>query len=242
MAEGYASGTAEPSTQEWDWGKCSVRGRFGRITFGGPKIVFLICDVQKGQRGDIFNASQGIEVSNMMVKAADVLGVPVVITEQYPEALGHTVGDIDTSKVKVIEKTQFSMVTPEVREYIKNVTGLPFEGGENWLPPITYVVMGWETHVCVRQTVQDLLDFAPNTGYSSATRNIVVVADGVSSQRTYDRDIALKSMEANPNVEVMTAESVLFDLIRDKNHPCFKQISALVESYGKSYLRGNNWW
>eukprot|EP00930_Biecheleria_cincta_P086384 TRINITY_DN75688_c0_g1_i1.p1 TRINITY_DN75688_c0_g1~~TRINITY_DN75688_c0_g1_i1.p1 ORF type:complete len:237 (-),score=29.45 TRINITY_DN75688_c0_g1_i1:272-982(-) len=236
MAEGYAAGSAELATQNWDWEKCSVRGRFG------PKIVFLICDVQDRFKEVILNANQGVAVSNMMVKAADVLGVPVVITEQYPKALGHTVGDIDTSKAKVIEKTQFSMVTPEFRDYVKGVADFVCEPGElaGSLPPITYVVLGWETHVCVRQTVQDLLDSAK----SGATRNIVVVADGVSSQRKYDRDIALKGMEANPNIEVMTAESVLFDLIRDKNHPCFKQISALAKSYGESYKQGDNaqWW
>merc|ERR1719291_1340032 len=145
-----------------------------------------------------------------MASASQALGAPLVVTEQYPKALGHTVSDIDISKaVKVLEKTKFSMIVDEsvpkflADESIKRVA-----------------IFGWETHVCILQTVEDLIK-------CESVEEILIVTDGVSSQRPHDRAVALRTLAKWPKVWETTVESLLFGLIRSKDHPCFKHISNL---------------
>jgi len=113
--------------------------------------------------------------------------IPIVATEQYPKALGRTVSELDISTAKKFEKLQFSMMTDPVREYLKT------------LPDVrSVIIVGVETHVCVLQTALDLTD----AGY-----DVHVLADGVSSQRGYDRAFALERLRKESRVFLTTSES-----------------------------------
>merc|ERR1712216_237946 len=111
----------------------------------------------------------------------------------------------DTSSCTVLEKTRFSMV-PE--------HGDP-AASDDWLTEASrssYVIMGLETHVCVQQTVLDLL---------AMEKDVHVVVDCVTSQRNTDREIAIERMK-QAGAFVTTSESVMFELLRCKEHPHFK--------------------
>eukprot|EP01063_Lacrimia_lanifica_P019814 TRINITY_DN27226_c0_g1_i1.p1 TRINITY_DN27226_c0_g1~~TRINITY_DN27226_c0_g1_i1.p1 ORF type:complete len:209 (+),score=85.42 TRINITY_DN27226_c0_g1_i1:63-689(+) len=189
----------------------SVVRSTGRVT--AQSAVFLLCDIQERFRPMIWKYNHVIQTANTLLQAAEVLSVPVVITEQYPKALGHTVSELDPIVKKngwpVIDKTLFSMCC---------------DGLLDKLPPPTerkdVVLFGIEGHVCVQQTSLDLLD----RGY-----NVHCVADGISSSRAYDRNVALTRM-AQAGAFTTTSESLLFELLRDKNHAQFKAISAIVKT------------
>merc|ERR1719408_853346 len=88
-----------------------------------------------------------ITTAKTMTQCADVFEIPLVVTEQYPKALLHTVEELDISKAKVFEKTRFSMCTEEVLAHLGSLSSRK-----------SAVIFGVETHVCVQQTVLDLLE------------------------------------------------------------------------------------
>lgn len=185
------------------------------------KTAFLLCDIQETFRPHVKHFGEVVKVANKMVTAAKHFQIPVYISEQYPKGLGHTTKDIKTDDAALVyEKTSFSMYTPELKEKLaKDVPGLS-----------SVVLFGIEAHVCIEQTVIDLLK-----------EDIVVhlLADGVSSRSLMDRGLALQRMRAL-GCFVTTSESVLFKLLKDKNHPVFKHISKLnktptVDTLGYEY-------
>lgn len=172
------------------------------------KTAFLLCDIQETFRPHIKHFGEVVKVANKMVEAAKHFNIPVYVSEQYPKGLGHTTKDIKIDDAALVfEKTKFSMYTPELEERLKK--DIPNLG--------SVVLFGIEAHVCIEQTVIDLLnqDIA-----------VHVLADGVSSRSLMDRGLALQRLQSI-GCFVGTSENVLFKLLRDKNHPVFKQISKL---------------
>lgn len=150
-----------------------------------------------------------IHVAQIMVRSAKILDIPLIITEQYPQRLGNIVSEIDTSYGFKFAKTKFSMYSKEVEDKLKSFNR----------DLKSVVLFGIEAHVCVQQTAFDLLE----SGF-----DVHVVADGTSSQRHFDRMIALERMKQS-GVFVSTSESILFELMRDSKHSHFKEISALFK-------------
>ncbi|XP_072937526.1 isochorismatase domain-containing protein 1-like isoform X2 [Epargyreus clarus] len=172
------------------------------------KTAFLLCDIQETFRPHIKHFGEVVRVANKMLEAAKAFKIPVYVSEQYPKGLGRTTKDIKVEDAAMVyEKTRFSMVTPELQERLKK--DVPDLG--------SVVLFGIEAHVCIEQTVIDLLneDIA-----------VHILADGVSSRSLMDRGLALQRFQ-NIGCFVGTSENVLFKLLRDKNNPAFKQISKL---------------
>lgn len=141
-----------------------------------------------------------------MNQVARVFEVPMIATEQYPEKLGQIVPEIKDNLPRlqvVYEKTMFSMMTEEVK---KSLAMQPERHN--------IILYGIETHVCVQQTAMDALEM----GY-----NVHVLVDGVSSQRALDRSVAIKKM-SDLGVSLTTTESIIFEIMRDQQHPKFKSI------------------
>ncbi|EME32188.1 Isochorismatase domain-containing protein 1 [Galdieria sulphuraria] len=173
-----------------------------------PECILLVCDIQERFRSVIYQYTSVINAAKILLEAAELFKIPVIATEQYPRALGHTVEELDSQKMKVYEKTVFSMMVPEVEKCLL----------EHSLRR-TAVIVGIETHVCVLQTTLDLLE----KGYS-----VHIVTDGVSSQRAMDRSTAFRRLE-QAGAWLTTYESLLFQLLRSKDHPSFKQVSELCK-------------
>ena len=102
------------------------------------------------------------------------------------------------------------MLTEECAEHLASLTGRT-----------TYLLVGIEAHVCLQQTVLDLLE----TG-----NDVHVIADGVSSQRGYDREVALRRMEGE-GARVTTAQSAAFSLLGSAEHGEFRTVSGLVKEH-----------
>jgi nicotinamidase-related amidase len=175
------------------------------------ETAVFICDVQERFRPVISLYPAVMDTSQRMIKAATVLSMPIIVTEQYPKALGNTVVELTEhlpSKTPIIPKTNFSMMVPEVIALLEAK------------PSVKKVLMlGIETHVCVLQTTLDLIE----KGYE-----VHVVCDGVSSQRLEDRGVALRRM-AQSGAFLTTSEMVLFQMMKDTAHPAFKTISGLAK-------------
>lgn len=179
------------------------------------KTAFLCCDIQTVFQSTIHRFDHVAHTASILVNAGRIFNVAVIVSEQYPEKLGKTVSTIDVNGLHVYPKVEFSMITDGFPNSI--LTGKD-----------TFVLFGIETHVCVMQTAIDLL---------IAGKHVVLVTDAVSSSRELDRSTALHRL-THAGVVLMTAESVMFDLMRTKNAAEFKQISALAQQiaqYSKDY-------
>lgn len=143
-----------------------------------------------------------------LIEAASILGVPATATEQYPKGLGPTVSAIAERVPDRPEKIEFSCLN--CLDW--NSTAADPEGR------FKVVVAGIESHVCVLQTVLDLL----SQGF-----RVFVAADAVGSRKPLDREIALQRM-ASSGAVITTTESVLFEWCERAGTAEFKEISRLV--------------
>lgn len=149
--------------------------------------------------------------SARLLQAADALGIPVLISEQYPKGLGPTVDttkDCAGSLSQIIEKTHFSCCqnSDYKQQLIKNNRR-------------QLIICGMETHVCVLQTAFD----ATESGFE-----VFIVADAVCSRNPEHKQNALQRLQQS-GVIISNHESVLFEWLRDASHPQFKLISGLLK-------------
>ena len=170
--------------------------------------ALLVVDMQEKLLPKIMMAEEVIRNASFLVNAAKVLGVPVLGTEQYPKGLGPTVEPIRGMLTKVWEKQTFSAVGEGgALEYLKSDAR------------IKVVVAGIEAHICVMQTVLDLL----NQGF-----HVFVCVDAVSSRYAIDVKIALKRMQQAGAI-LVTAEACVYEWLETAANPAFKEISAMVQ-------------
>jgi len=177
--------------------------------------VLFVCDIQERFSAAMLNFDKMVSNTKKLVKGCELLGVPAVVTEQYPKGLGHTVPELglaDCDNVLLTaEKTQFSMLTPEVMAALTQSQRFP--GGA---PAV--LLCGIEAHVCVEQTAVALL---------SHGCSVHLVQDCCTSRTQHDRATALQRMAAI-GCHVTTYEAALFKLLGSKDHPKFKELSQLV--------------
>ncbi|XP_064164846.1 isochorismatase domain-containing protein 1 [Anguilla rostrata] len=172
--------------------------------------VFFCCDMQERFRPAIKYFGDIISVGQRLLQGARILGIPVIVSEQYPKGLGSTVQEMDLTGAKlVIPKTKFSMVLPEVEVALAEIPGLR-----------SVVLFGVETHVCIQQTALDLI---------GRGLEVHIVADASSSRSMMDRMFALERL-ARTGITVTTSEAVLLQLVADKDHPKFKEIQNIIKA------------
>ena len=170
----------------------------------------IIIDVQDAFRPVIEGFDSVVANCGLLAEGFGVMGRPVIVTEQYPKGLGHTVPELAErlpEGTPVVEKTRFSACGVE-----------GFEEAYDAARCETWVVCGIEAHVCVNLTVHDLL---------SRGASVHVAADAVSSRTAANRDGGL-AKAARGGAHVTTAEMVLFEMLGQAGGPEFKAISALV--------------
>ena len=179
-----------------------------RILAGDTAAV--VVDIQEKFTDIIYKFDKILAGTKVLMAGLNILEVPMIVTEQYPSGLGITIPEIQELLVeyKPIEKLAFSCCGSE-----EFCSALEASGRKN------VIVFGIETHVCVLQTVIDLIE----TGYQP-----VVVEDCVSSRKKSDRKTALKRMRQEGAI-LTSYESILFELSRTAGTDKFKQISKLVK-------------
>ena len=169
----------------------------------------LVIDIQEKLFLHMDQKDELLRKCLILLKGLQVLKVPVMITEQYPKGLGPTLDQVNQAfgLVNPIEKISFSCChEPAFVESLEH-----FKRN-------TIIICGIEAHVCVLQTVIDLID----SGFRP-----VVVADCTSSRNAEDKRISLDRMREEGAV-ITTCESMLFELARVAGNEEFKAISRLV--------------
>ena len=169
--------------------------------------AILVVDVQEKLTPLIPGRQRIVWNIRRLIDGANILGVPVVATEQYPKGLGPTVPELAKHLENRPEKLLFSC-----RECGQIFAPLTERGIHKIL------VVGIESHVCVQQTVLDLLA----TGL-----RVYVAVDAIGARYSIDHETALRRMDASGAV-LTTTEAALFEWCEAAGTPQFKQISQLV--------------
>lgn len=170
--------------------------------------VLVVVDVQDKLLAKMPTAAQLVASVGFVLDVANLLGVPVRATEQYPKGLGPTTADIARRLPRAVPaKTAFSCCGAD--GFVADLKAT----GRNSL-----VLVGMETHVCVAQTALDLL---------AAGFTVFLPVDAVSSRFDIDHATALRRLEREGAI-LTTSEAVAFEWVRDAAHPQFKAVSKLV--------------
>ena len=172
--------------------------------------ALVVIDVQGKLAQLMHNSTELFKNLRLMIQGAQVLGIPILLTEQYPKGLGPTVPEVSEllPAIPPIAKNAFSCCGE--RAFMLALERL----GRHQI-----LLTGIETHVCVHQTALDLHD----AGYE-----VQVIADAVSSRTAENRHIGLEKMR-DAGVVITSTETALFELMKLAEGPQFKQISQLVK-------------
>jgi nicotinamidase-related amidase len=170
------------------------------------RTALVVVDVQEAFRPAVGEFETVARNAGILVQGARALDLPIVVTEQYPRGLGHTVPEVaeHLDGVEPLEKVVFSAARAD---------GFGLGDRDQAL------VCGIEAHVCVEQTVQDLLD---------RDVEVHVAADAVTSRTALNRRLGVEKMERS-GAWVTSTEMALFELVGRAGTDEFKRIQALVK-------------
>lgn len=143
-----------------------------------------------------------------LLDGAKALGVPALVTEQYPQGLGGTVAELaQRLPTPVPSKVAFSCAACAPAMEALSTTGAH-----------RVLVCGIESHVCVQQTALDLI---------AAGYRVYLAVDAMGARHAIDHDMALRRLELSGAV-LTTTEAALFEWCREAGTPQFKEVSRLV--------------
>lgn len=172
----------------------------------------LVVDVQENLLPHIERAELVVSTMRMAIKGFQILRTPIVVTEQYPQGLGHTIPALKSCfspTQQILNKTTFSCLNDiEIKRYL---LAQPIE---------QWILIGLEAHICVLQTAKGLL---------ASGKQVVVLNDAISSRSIYDFSTAIAELR-DIGARITSTETALFEMLRDSKAPEFKQISQLVKS------------
>ncbi len=169
----------------------------------------LVVDIQERLAPAIADREVLIARTATLIEGAGQLGVPILVSEQYPKGLGHTVAALAPllETERTITKTHFScMREPGFADRMRQ-TGRK-----------QTVVVGMEAHVCVLQTVLDLL---------AQRFDVFVVADAIGARTAESKSLAIERMRT-AGASVVTVEMVLFEWLERADRPEFRPLSSLI--------------
>jgi nicotinamidase-related amidase len=173
------------------------------------RTALLVIDVQDAFRKAVPDFERVAAAASTLVQGAEALELPMVVTEQYPQGLGDTVPEVREilpEELEPLEKICFSAAEGD---------GFDLGGRDQAL------VCGIETHVCVNQTVLDLLDRGIE---------VHVATDAVGSRFAESKEVGLQRMERAGAV-LTSVETALFELVGRAGSEEFKAIQKLVLRY-----------
>lgn len=174
--------------------------------------ALLVVDVQEKLMPHVERGEMVLHTMQQAIKGFRILGMPIVVTEQYPQGLGHTVPALKkclNPQQQYWTKTTFSCTADQ--EIRRHLLSLPVE---HW------VLIGLEAHICVFQTAKGLI---------GSGKHVVVLNDAITSRSIYDFSTAIAEMR-DLGIRITSTETILFELLKDSKAPEFKQISQLVKS------------
>lgn len=180
-----------------------------KLKLNSKDTFLLIVDVQERLARVMERREQVEESINVLIRLANLMDMPIVLTQQYTKGLGPTVGALaDNLKgTEPVEKIDFSCCGEDTFIKAINSTGRK-----------TVLLTGMESHICVLQTAVDLLEM----GYT-----VHVPWDAVCSRDDGNRDRALNFMEKAGAV-ITSSEAAAFQILGKAGTPEFKEISSML--------------
>ena len=175
-------------------------------TLDRERAALVVVDVQEAFRPAVQDFDRVAGETARLIQGARALGLPIVVTEQYPKGLGSTVQEVaeHLDGVEPVEKVCFSAARAD---------GFDLGGRDQAL------VCGIEAHVCVSQTAHDLLGQGVE---------VHVASDAVTSRTRENREVGLHKMESSGAI-VTSVETALFELVGAAGSDEFKQVQGLVK-------------
>ena len=172
--------------------------------------LLLVIDVQE-KLVEAVKKNSVVDKTAKLVKAAKILNIPVIVSEQYPKGLGNTIAEVKnnlSSDTYILEKTSFSLLREtgfidKLKTYGKK----------------QIVLCGIETHICVYQTAIELI---------SAGFEVVVVKDCCASRNKYEFEQGINAMQSG-GAKISCLEIILFEWLKSARHQNFKEVQALIK-------------
>jgi nicotinamidase-related amidase len=177
------------------------------------RAALVVVDMQEAFRPVIVGFAELVERISLMVKGALTLGIPIILTEQYPKGLGLTVTEIAgllPEGFEPIEKLSFSAC---------GASEFDLHLRERHIEQV--IVCGIEAHICVSQTAHDLL---------ARSYQVHLLADAVATRVERNRDIAIGKL-TRAGAIISSVEMALFELCEASGTPEFKEIQNLVKTF-----------
>lgn len=171
------------------------------------QCALVVVDIQQKLLPPIFNNEQLVRNSQLLVRLAKILSIPVMLTTQYSKGLGSTVPEIASllEGTEAIDKLEFGCFGSNL--FRSALKALPGERN-------TVLLCGMETHICVMQTALGAL----NEGYL-----VHVASDAVGSRAEWNWKIGLDRMREAGAV-ISSTEMMMYELLRCSGTPAFKQL------------------
>lgn len=173
------------------------------------RAALVVVDVQEGFRKAVPEFSEVARATATLARGAEAIGIPVLVTEQYPKGLGATAPEVAEhlpDGTRPLEKTVFAASEAE---------GFDLGGRDQ------VIVCGIETHVCVNQTALDLL---------AGGTEVQIVEDAVGSRSADNKRIGLERMERAGAI-LTSVETALFELLGRAGTDEFKAVQKLILEY-----------
>ena len=173
------------------------------------RTTLIVVDVQEGFRKAVPDFDRVAKATATLIEGAEAIGIPIVVTEQYPKGLGATAPEVAEhlpQGSEPLEKVCFSAADAD---------GFDLGGRDQAL------VCGIETHVCVNQTALDLL---------GSGVEVHVPEDAVGSRTEQNKRVGLQKMERAGAV-MSTVEMALFELLGRAGTDEFKRVQKLILEY-----------
>ncbi len=172
--------------------------------------VLVVIDVQENLLPHIHEHDRLLRRLDLLLAAVRTMGIPVVLTEQYPRGLGPTVEKVRQAipGCDPLSKMEFSCAS-----------GPGFADRLAVLKRTQIVLVGIEAHVCVAQSALEL---------AGQGQHVYVVADATGSRRPFDAETAMRRLQSS-GVVVTTAEAVVFEWLRRAGGEEFKALQQKIK-------------
>ena len=183
------------------------RSEVARRPLEAEKCALVVVDIQEKLLPPIYERERLVRNSQLLIRLAKLLKIPVLATTQYAKGLGNIVPEISSllTDVAVTDKQKFSCFGSA--DFCNTLQRLP--GRRN-----TVLLCGMEAHICVMQTALGAL----NSGYL-----VHVASDAVSSRSEWNWKIGLERMR-DAGAVISSAEMMMYELLRSSGAPAFKEL------------------
>lgn len=172
--------------------------------------VLIVVDVQGRLAESVAEAEPRLAKIAMLVEGTKLLDLPILLTAQAPEKIGHTIAEIST-------------ILPESREYPRSSFNIIADAelftAIQGLSRQQVILCGYEAHICIYQS---------SLALAAAGYEVYIVQDAISSRDLNNKQVSLNELGKHENIHIVTVEMLFFTMLKDANHPAFKAISRLI--------------